>query len=110
VYAAPDVPGSVASPKSETHDVASIVDDEDATASGLSLPFRPQPYREFGGHTGAVYDLSWSSNLFLVSGSRDRTVRLWHVYRDSALKVFRCARPLCPRLASGLSTRDPALS
>jgi WD40 repeat protein len=70
-------------------DGASLADDEDA-ATSCRRPFRPRPYKEFGGHTGAVYDLSWSANLFLLSGSRDRTVRLWHVYRDGALKVFRC--------------------
>ena len=53
--------------------------------------FDAQPVRVFRGHGDDVFDLSWSSNSFLLSASRDKTVRLWHLSTDAALKTFRCA-------------------
>ena len=67
---------------------------EGSTCNDAALPFQPQPVREFCGHEDDIFDLSWSSNLFLLSASRDKTVRLWHVLTDGALKVFR--RALAP--------------
>jgi WD40 repeat protein len=43
----------------------------------------------FEGHEGAVLDLSWSKNNFLLSASMDRTVRVWHFSRSDSLGVFR---------------------
>jgi WD40 repeat protein len=66
----------------------------------MVLPFRPQPVCEFRGHEDDVFDLSWGSDLFLLSASRDRTVRLWHVFTDGALKIFRCATLSSSRVAT----------
>ncbi|KAF8379751.1 hypothetical protein HHK36_029200 [Tetracentron sinense] len=43
---------------------------------------------EFHGHIGEVLDLSWSKNLYLLSSSVDKTVRLWQVRCDQCLRVF----------------------
>lgn len=50
--------------------------------------FRERPVREFRGHTKGVLTLDWSKNNFLVSGSMDKTARLWHVDRLDCLEVF----------------------
>ncbi|KAI9671358.1 MAG: hypothetical protein M1831_004267 [Alyxoria varia] len=69
--------------------------DEDAKQSSedhvhLSAPvFRSQPIMVFEGHEGAVLDLSWSKNNFLLSSSMDRTIRLWHVSRQECLCAFK---------------------
>lgn len=36
------------------------------------------PLLSFKGHTSDIIALSWSKNDFLLSGSADRTIRLWH--------------------------------
>lgn len=56
-----------------------------------ALPFRPRAVRQFHGHHGDIFDLSWSSSSFLLSSGRDKTVRLWHAHSNGALKMFRCA-------------------
>lgn len=56
--------------------------------------FRPAPVFHllpvcvFEGHTATVLSLAWSKNNFLVSGSMDRTVRLWNVERSECLETF----------------------
>ncbi|CAI5757238.1 unnamed protein product [Candida verbasci] len=50
--------------------------------------FHRRPVIEFRGHTRSILSLSWSKNNFLISGSMDKTVKLWHVDRDSCLKTF----------------------
>lgn len=50
--------------------------------------FHQEPVRVFEGHTGTILSLDWSKNNFLISGSMDRTVKLWHVYRDQCLETF----------------------
>ncbi|KAG6512210.1 hypothetical protein ZIOFF_030306 [Zingiber officinale] len=47
-----------------------------------------KPVHEFHGHEADVLDLSWSSNKYILSSSKDKTVRLWHVGSDNCLKVF----------------------
>ncbi|KAJ6838132.1 WD repeat-containing protein 44-like [Iris pallida] len=47
-----------------------------------------KPLHEFHGHDGDVLDLSWSTDMHLLSSSADKTVRLWKVGCDSCLKVF----------------------
>eukprot|EP00041_Stephanoeca_diplocostata_P028428 m.805740 g.805740 ORF g.805740 m.805740 type:complete len:822 (+) comp23374_c0_seq3:205-2670(+) len=75
-------------------------DGGESTAPGASPPapglsdrhaiFHPKPFCEYVGHTGDVLDLSWchSKNVFLLSSSMDKTVRLWHVSRSECLACF----------------------
>lgn len=50
--------------------------------------FHRQPVREFRGHSSSVLSLAWSKNNFLITGSMDKTVKLWHVDRDRCLQTF----------------------
>ncbi|KAG2735151.1 hypothetical protein G9P44_001365 [Scheffersomyces stipitis] len=50
--------------------------------------FHRKPIRVFKGHSKSVLSLDWSKNNFLISGSMDRTVKLWHVDRDECLQTF----------------------
>lgn len=50
--------------------------------------FHHKPVRVFKGHRAGVLALDWSKNNFLVSGSMDKTVKLWHVDRPDALATF----------------------
>lgn len=46
------------------------------------------PLQQFYGHTGDVLDLAWSKSNFLLSASKDKTVRLWRVGCNECLHVF----------------------
>ena len=48
----------------------------------------PVPYAVFCGHKADVIDLSWSRGNFLLSGSIDKTARLWHLSKPKCLMVF----------------------
>lgn len=50
--------------------------------------FHQEPVRVFEGHTKSILSLDWSKNNFLVTGSMDRTVKLWHVDRPDCLQTF----------------------
>lgn len=50
--------------------------------------FHQEPVMVLEGHTSTILALDWSKNNFLVSGSMDRTVRLWHVDRPHCLQTF----------------------
>ncbi|RLV94702.1 hypothetical protein JA1_001515 [Spathaspora sp. JA1] len=50
--------------------------------------FHQSPIRIFKGHTKSILSLTWSKNNFLISGSMDKTARLWHVDRSKCLQVF----------------------
>lgn len=50
--------------------------------------FHQAPVRVFKGHTHSVLSLDWSKNNFLISGSMDRLVKLWHVDRLDCLETF----------------------
>jgi len=50
--------------------------------------FHQVPVRVFKGHTHSVLSLDWSKNNFLISGSMDRLVKLWHVDRPDCLETF----------------------
>lgn len=56
--------------------------------TGPSL-LKPDPVREYSGHSSDVVALSWSKSLFLASGSIDKSCRVWHVSSDSCLAVLR---------------------
>lgn len=51
--------------------------------------FHDIPVRIYTGHTADILDVSWSKNNFLISGSMDKTVRLWHISQKVCLCVFR---------------------
>ncbi|XP_010247261.1 PREDICTED: WD repeat-containing protein 44-like isoform X2 [Nelumbo nucifera] len=46
------------------------------------------PLQEFHGHTSDILDLSWSKSNFLLSSSKDKTVRLWKVGCNECLNIF----------------------
>jgi len=54
----------------------------------LAPVFLSQPCREFKGHSADILTLSWSKNDFLLSGSADKTVRLWHPSQPTCIRVF----------------------
>ena len=47
-----------------------------------------KPQRSYYGHKADILDISWSKNNFLCTSSMDKTVRLWHVSRESCLCYF----------------------
>ncbi|CEI98788.1 hypothetical protein RMCBS344292_12888 [Rhizopus microsporus] len=50
--------------------------------------FHDIPIRVYTGHKADVLDICWSKSNFLISGSMDKTVRLWHISQDICLCVF----------------------
>ena len=46
------------------------------------------PVTMFRGHTGAILDLAWSSELLLASASLDFSVRVWHTSSATALRTL----------------------
>ncbi|GJN21255.1 hypothetical protein PR202_gb08717 [Eleusine coracana subsp. coracana] len=46
------------------------------------------PQHEFHGHTSDIIDMTWSKSDFLLTASKDRTVRMWKVGCDGCLAVF----------------------
>lgn len=50
--------------------------------------FNPSCFKIFKEHTADVLDLDWSKNNFLITSSMDRTVKLWHLERQTSLKTF----------------------
>ncbi|CUM66355.1 uncharacterized protein PRCAT00004018001 [Priceomyces carsonii] len=59
----------------------------DKTFRSASI-FHQEPIRVLKGHRHSILSLDWSKNNFLISGSMDRTVKLWHVDRDECLDTF----------------------
>lgn len=51
--------------------------------------FQQEPEVVFAGHTKSILTLDWSKNNFLISGSMDRTVKLWNVERSECLETFK---------------------
>lgn len=43
---------------------------------------------ELRGHTSGIISLEWSKNNFLITGSMDKTAKLWHVDRPNCLQTF----------------------
>lgn len=50
--------------------------------------FMPKPVAEFAGHDQDIFDIDWSRNNFIVSSSMDKTVKIWHLDKSTALKTF----------------------
>jgi WD40 repeat protein len=55
----------------------------------IHAPLYSRPFCEFLGHQAPVLDVAWSTSLFLLSSSMDKTVRLWHLTRHECLCFFR---------------------
>ncbi|KQJ82574.1 WD repeat-containing protein 44 [Brachypodium distachyon] len=47
------------------------------------------PLHEFHGHTSDVLDMTWSKSDYLLTSSKDTTVRLWKAGSDGCLAVFK---------------------
>ncbi|AQK71584.1 uncharacterized protein [Zea mays] len=47
------------------------------------------PLHEFHGHTSDILDMTWSKSNFLLTSSKDKTVRMWKVGCDDCLAVFK---------------------
>ncbi|KAG8059047.1 hypothetical protein GUJ93_ZPchr0002g24739 [Zizania palustris] len=47
------------------------------------------PLHEFHGHTSDVLDMAWSKSDFLLTSSKDNTIRMWRVGCDGCQAVFR---------------------
>ncbi|RCV33594.1 hypothetical protein SETIT_7G094600v2 [Setaria italica] len=47
------------------------------------------PMHEFHGHTSDILDLTWSKSDYLLTSSKDKTVRLWKPGCDGCLAVFK---------------------
>lgn len=63
--------------------------DKNNSKSGYTAPiFHQIPIKVFKGHTQSILCLDWSKNNFLISGSMDKTVKLWHVDRSECLETF----------------------
>ncbi|XP_039139136.1 WD repeat-containing protein 44-like isoform X4 [Dioscorea cayenensis subsp. rotundata] len=45
-------------------------------------------FQEFHGHSSDILDLCWSKSDYLLSSSKDKTVRLWKVGSTGCLRVF----------------------
>ncbi len=66
-----------------------LLPSSDDTASDLvSGLLDKDPLHVFEGHTSDVICLAWSASSFLLSSSKDMTVRLWHVTQPQCLHIF----------------------
>ncbi|KAA8493694.1 WD repeat-containing protein 44 [Porphyridium purpureum] len=59
----------------------------DSTIGGVEF-LRETPYRRLRAHKADILSLSWSEHNFLISGSADRTARLWHPSSSKCLRKF----------------------
>jgi len=54
-----------------------------------ALVFHKKPVKIFKGHSLSIISLDWSKNNFIITGSMDRTAKLWHVDRNECLHTFK---------------------
>lgn len=54
----------------------------------LAPVFHSRPVAVFNGHSGLVISLDWLKNNFLLTGSMDKTAKLWHPERPKCLQTF----------------------
>ncbi|KAG8070938.1 hypothetical protein GUJ93_ZPchr0006g46341 [Zizania palustris] len=47
------------------------------------------PLHEFHGHTSDILDMAWSKSDFLLTSSKDKTIRMWKVACNGCLAVFK---------------------
>lgn len=53
------------------------------------LFFDSNPTRVYTGHTGTIISISWSNSLFILSSSKDNTMKLWNIKLPNCLHTFR---------------------
>ncbi|SCU94655.1 LADA_0G10088g1_1 [Lachancea dasiensis] len=76
-------------PGNSTGRGANDADITQSRAMSLYAPvFHPRPYRTYQEHTQDILDLDWSKNGFILTTSMDKTARLWHLDRPTAIKKF----------------------
>ncbi|CDO95935.1 unnamed protein product [Kluyveromyces dobzhanskii CBS 2104] len=54
----------------------------------FSRVFHPDPCATLHEHTDDILDIDWSKNSFILTGSMDKTCKLWHCERSTSLKTF----------------------
>eukprot|EP00979_Chaetoceros_neogracilis_P010041 scaffold2355_cov267-Chaetoceros_neogracile.AAC.15 len=72
-------------------DVQDYDQNEEGVGDALGVEIiivNPKPLQIFEEHSKDVVDLSWSNTGYLVSGSLDKTARLWHPSRSICLSIF----------------------
>jgi len=76
--------------ESSLDSIETYIDPESETKSedSPSSVFHPTPFIIYSGHEDDILDISWSRDLFLISASSDKTVRLWHIYKQDCLCCF----------------------
>ncbi|QGN15111.1 WD repeat-containing protein YMR102C [Kluyveromyces marxianus] len=50
--------------------------------------FHPKPYASFHEHSDDILDVDWSKNSFIITGSMDKSCKLWHCERETSLHTF----------------------
>jgi len=50
--------------------------------------FAPHPVKAFAGHTADVTSVAWNQSGFVISGSVDKTARVWHLTTTQCLAVL----------------------
>lgn len=72
----------------EMDDLENVTVDEETKKTMYASVFQEQPYRIFEGHSHDILSLDWSKNNFLLSGSMDKTVKLWNVNQTTCLRTY----------------------
>lgn len=63
--------------------------DSDNEKLNLYAPvFNPKPVQIYIEHSENILDIDWSKNDFLITGSMDKLVKIWHIDKKQSLKTF----------------------